>query len=190
MHTSEYGAGMINVFLVRHGEADASWSEALDPGLSGMGHAQAEAVAARLGHRPPFVIRSSPQRRARETAAPLAEALDLEVTIDHRFRELPSLVPVPERGDWLRDIMRTRWPEREPELLDWREQAWSALGTFVHDTVIFTHFMLINALLGRASGDDRLVVFDPDNGSISHLAVSSRGVEVIARGAERATAVL
>lgn len=182
---------MIDVFLVRHGEAAAGWSESTDPGLSTLGQAQAEAVAAALGrHQRRLALRSSPLRRARETAAPLARLLGVEVLIDTCFRELPSTVPLAERAAWLRGIMQSRWSQLDNPLLAWRDQAWAALRALDGDTVVFTHFMIINALVGQASGDERLVVFTPDNGSISHVRLRDEGVEVIARGRSRSTTVL
>ena len=38
----------INIYLVRHGEANASWDEDRDPGLSAKGKKQATAVAEEL----------------------------------------------------------------------------------------------------------------------------------------------
>jgi len=66
--------------LVRHGEPD--WApgdgpSVNDPGLTEFGHAQARATAARLAAYPIDAIYVSPYRRARETAAPLAEATGL-----------------------------------------------------------------------------------------------------------------
>jgi len=38
----------MDIFLVRHGEAAASWGESPDPGLSELGRRQAEVAAALL----------------------------------------------------------------------------------------------------------------------------------------------
>ena len=58
------------IFLVRHGEAAASWGEATDPGLSDKGREQAECaadeLASMLGDYTTIV--SSPLLRAQETA--------------------------------------------------------------------------------------------------------------------------
>ena len=181
---------MINVFLVRHGEAAATWSQAADPGLSPRGHAQAAAVAAALVSRPVSALCASPLLRAQETAAPLARAWAAPVTIDERFRELPSTLPLAERAAWLRGIMQSRWADVGLPLASWRTAAWRALRALDSDTVIFTHFMVINALVGLATGDERLVVFNPDHGSITQFSVSAQEVTLIAHGQEKATTVL
>ena len=91
---------MKHLLLVRHGEsrwnAEGRIQGQSCPGLSARGHAQAEALAeaygghlgAWLGTGPDAVrVVSSDLRRARETAAPLAAALGLEVGTDPRLRE-------------------------------------------------------------------------------------------------------
>jgi alpha-ribazole phosphatase/probable phosphoglycerate mutase len=76
--------------LVRHAEpvaeARGRCYGTLDLELSGAGHAQARALAARLDA--PDAIVSSPRLRAVQTAQPLAELRGLPIEIDERLREL------------------------------------------------------------------------------------------------------
>lgn len=88
---------MGSVILVRHGEAEGNrhhrligWS---DVGLTEAGHDQARLVADRLAHAPVERIVTSDLRRTVETAAPLAQALEMEPHLDARFREIHN-------GDW------------------------------------------------------------------------------------------
>ena len=76
----------IQVLLVQHGEKVAS---AGDPGLTAVGRRQAAAVASWLAEHHPDIefIWASPLRRARETAASIGAALQLEVRTDARLRE-------------------------------------------------------------------------------------------------------
>ena len=84
----------MDIFLVRHGEAAATWSQSSDPGLSDLGGQQAKAVAEALLSRLPgnTALLSSPLARARETAFPLAEALEKPVLVEEAFREVPAPV--------------------------------------------------------------------------------------------------
>jgi probable phosphomutase (TIGR03848 family) len=71
------------VLLVRHGENDYVKKHRLagrQPGvhLNKKGLAQAQAVAERLKGSPVKAVYTSPMERARETAQPIAEALELE----------------------------------------------------------------------------------------------------------------
>jgi broad specificity phosphatase PhoE len=78
---------MSRVHVIRHGKPASTWGDSdEDPGLDAVGQQQAEAVAEVLlalppGLRPDRVV-SSPLRRCRETAAPLARALGVAVEID------------------------------------------------------------------------------------------------------------
>ena len=87
------------LYLVRHGEAAARWGEDPDPGLSELGRAQARRTQMSLIDEltGPVSIISSPLRRARETAAPLAGALGAQIRIDDAFREIPAPVPLAQQ---------------------------------------------------------------------------------------------
>ncbi|MEY2459529.1 MAG: hypothetical protein QOG30_1359, partial [Acidimicrobiaceae bacterium] len=58
---------------MRHGDAAAGWGDDLDPGLSERGQAQARHVAESLKPLGPLPMLTSPLRRCRETAAPIAD---------------------------------------------------------------------------------------------------------------------
>ena len=67
----------VNIFLIRHGEANASWDEDRDPGLSEKGKLQSELLEKEILNSLPsrFDAISSPLSRAKETATPLKEKL-------------------------------------------------------------------------------------------------------------------
>jgi len=71
--------GPTTILLVRHAEKRVDGS---DPGLSAAGRARAAELARVLSDVPLAAIYASQFVRTRETGAPLAERLDLEVTID------------------------------------------------------------------------------------------------------------
>ena len=73
------------VWLVRHGEP--AEAVGIDPGLTALGHMQASMLEGRLDR---VALRTSPLRRARETAASLEVAWGTIALVDARFRELPS----------------------------------------------------------------------------------------------------
>jgi len=68
------------VWVVRHAErADAGTDDQPDPELSDIGRARAVELARFLGEAGITSVHSTPYRRTMQTAAPLAEALGLEV---------------------------------------------------------------------------------------------------------------
>ena len=182
---------MPDLYLVRHGRAAAGWDADPDPGLDSEGRAQAEVMAEKLAPLGPLPVIVSPMARARETAAPLAAAWSVEPRIEPRVGEIPSpMQDLEERGQWLREIAARRWSVLEASLSQWRAAAIAALTGLHTDTVVITHFILINAAVGAATGDDRVVSFSPDYCSVTRLRVQAGGLELVARGATGRTRVL
>ena len=181
----------MKIYIVRHGEAAASWGESTDPGLSALGHQQATAAAARLlpilDHSCDLI--SSPLLRAQETATPLSEALALAVTIDPTFKEIPSPVPLTQRQDWLRGFMTQSWPEQPAELSSWKESILQRLVALQKPTVIFSHFLVINTVVGAINNKQETLSFMPDNGSITILELEEGELQVVDYGKELETKV-
>lgn len=177
---------------MRHGEAAASWAQAPDPGLSPLGQEQARAAARELQARltaGAVQLVSSPLARTRETAAPLADHLGLAVQINEAFREIQAPVPLSGRQAWLRQFMQQRWDEQPESLHLWRERASGELLALTAPAVVFTHFLVINAVLGQIQGSPTTLCCWPDNGSITQLRRSEHGLELVALGAQMRTAV-
>lgn len=83
---------MPTVLLVRHGHSSANGDGVLAGRLPGMhltekGREQAERLAERFRDLPVVRVVSSPLERCLETAAPLAAAAGLEVTVDDELQE-------------------------------------------------------------------------------------------------------
>ena len=112
------------------------------------------------------------------------------MTSEHRASQKPSADDLPGRGAWLRSIYAGRWAEQDDALLRWRAQLLAAIGALDVATVVVTHFFGINAAVGAASGDDRLVCFRPDNCSRTVLENDGGRLRLVQLGAEGATAVL
>ncbi len=182
---------MVRLYLVRHGKAAASFSEARDPGLDEAGAAQAEAMAERLAPLGPLPIISSPLRRTRETAMPLERRWRFTARVEPAVGEIPSPSDDPSaRGEWLRGVMAGVWSAQPDDLRAWRRHVIDALLGLSRTTVVVTHFVAINVAVGCAEGDDRVVAFAPDNCSVTALDVEGGHLRLVRRGVERATQVL
>lgn len=73
------------ILVVQHGEKERLPG---DPGLTALGHTQAEATAAWLVEAvAPLAVWSSPHRRALQTAAPIVARTCVDLKIDTRLRE-------------------------------------------------------------------------------------------------------
>ena len=181
----------MDIYLVRHGEAAASWAQSSDPGLSELGERQAELTAQSLHSRVPGDIQliSSPLLRARETAEPLASTLGQPVLLDDVFCEIPAPVPLPQRQVWLRQFMQEQWAAQPEELWAWRSRASQRLLDLGRPTVVFTHFLVINAIVGLVLDRAETLCFMPDNASITHLRLGGDGLELVTLGDEMVTVV-
>jgi probable phosphoglycerate mutase len=177
----------MKIFLVRHGEAAAPWHEADDPGLSQRGREQAAATAEQLQQQVEAGIRliSSPLLRARETARPLAQNLDAPIAVVEAFREIPAPVPLAERQEWLRTVARQSWSEQHERVQEWQQSLLQQLQQLRQPTVVFTHFMVLNAIVGALTAKDRVVCFLPENASVTTLQWTGDALQLVELGQQR-----
>lgn len=186
---------MAILYLVRHGKAAATWEESLDPGLDQLGREQAETVANKLANLNPIPIFTSPLARTQQTSRPLAQQWNCEPMIEDRVAEIPSPnfgiggSGPKHRKEWLNQILHDQWQNLSKDLQTWRQNLIDVLLEFSSDCVIFSHFVAINAAVGQATSNNRVVSFYPDNGSITMIESSDSGLRLIEKGSEMYTHV-
>ena len=182
---------MSRLYLVRHGRASAGWDTDTDPGLDEIGRRQANDVAARLAPLGPLPIVTSPLRRCRETAAPLGRAWKVEPGVEAAVAEIPSPegVEMADRIDWLRVAMLGSWRDLAPRYVAFRDQVVQLLVSRPADSVVFSHFVAINAAIGAALGDDRLVVRSLDNCSVTIVDIVDGSLQLVESGHEADTLI-
>ncbi|MGH6872764.1 MAG: histidine phosphatase family protein [Rhizomicrobium sp.] len=177
---------MAKLYMVRHGKAEAGFGGAMDPGLDALGREQADAVAAVLRARGPLPILSSPLARTRQTAAPLARLWNAVPVVEDAVAEIPSPegMTLEARVAWLRKLMAGTWRDAPPELAAWREHCIATVAAIPNDSVIFSHYVAINVIAGAATSDDRVVVFSPDNCSVTVFEADGGTLALVEKGAE------
>lgn len=182
---------MTRLYLVRHGRAAAGWNTAADPGLDAVGRAQAAAMTARLEPLGPLDVVSSPLLRCQETAARLARAWGTTARIEPAVAEIPSPdgIAMAERVEWLRLAMAGTWAALGPRYTAFRDGVVQALLALPADTVVASHFIAINAAIGAACGDDRLVVRRLDNCSVTVVDVVDEVFQLVEGGQEADTLI-
>ena len=185
----------IQIALVRHGRASAGWDTALDPELDDLGHSQARGVANKLDQI--FVgkdveIVSSPLVRCRQTASAFAKLRALPVRVCAEVTEIPSPVGVEMSGrvDWLREVMKGRWSDLDKNYLAFRDGLVEFVRAIEHDTVIFSHFVAINAVIGALTNNDRLVIRSLDNCSLTLLECDTKGKLRVAQSGHEADTLI
>ncbi|MEV0162967.1 broad specificity phosphatase PhoE [Nonomuraea fuscirosea] len=165
------------VHLLRHGEVHNPGGVLYGrlPGyhLSETGRLMAETVAKAVGGRDIVALYSSPLERARETAAPLAAKLGIEVVQDERLIEAGNLLEGRVLGQGLAVLrnprnyryfwnpMRPSWGEPYPVIVQRMksiidEARAAARG---HETVLVSHQLPIWAI--RSAAEGRRLWHDP-----------------------------
>lgn len=190
----------MQLLLVRHALPHRTEAgEGSDPELSEEGRQQARRLPDVLARFPVTRLVSSPQRRAVQTAEPVAAARGLDVDIDDRLAEydrgLSHYVPIEQ----IRAERPEEWARMAaghlPSMVDedeFRGRVAAGLTDIVtaadHDdtVVVFSHGGVINVVLHELLGTARLLSFPIDYASVTRLLYgrSGRGAVVAVNGTE------
>jgi broad specificity phosphatase PhoE len=184
----------MQLLLVRHAlPLRSDPGQGSDPDLSEEGRAQIARLPEALARYPISRVVSSPQRRAIQTAEPVAAVHDLAVEIDDRFaeydRDLPVYIPVEQ----IRDENPQEWARMAqghlPSSVDedaFRGRVRAAVDDIVtaaapDETVaVFSHGGVINVVLHEILGTARLLSFPIDYASVTRLLFSRSGQATVA----------
>jgi broad specificity phosphatase PhoE len=184
----------MQLLLVRHALPFRSEpGQGSDPDLSDEGRAQIARLPEALARYPISRVVSSPQRRAIQTAEPVAAARDLAVEIDDRFaeydRDLPVYIPIEQ----IRAENPQEWARMAqgylPSSVDedaFRARVRAAVDYVVtaaapDETVaVFSHGGVINVVLHEILGTARLLSFPIDYASVTRLLFSRSGQATVA----------
>lgn len=189
---------MSRVHMIRHGRPASTWGEAdPDPGLDAVGADQARAVARDLlalpeRERPSRVV-SSPRRRCRETAQPLADALGVAVEIDPRVGEIPTpaALDAQARPGWLRQAFQGKWSDIRGDLdyAAWTRKVAQGVASYP-GAAVFSHFVALNAAVAVATGGEAVAAFRPDHASVTVFDLVDGALILVDKGREASTLVL
>ncbi|HZU71168.1 MAG TPA: histidine phosphatase family protein [Acidimicrobiales bacterium] len=180
----------MELLLIRHAEPVRvpESDERADPGLHERGIAQAERLAQWLAEERLEGIFSSPMRRARQTAEPVATRHNLEIVVDEELsefdREATSYIPVEE----LRATRDERWLAMAEGRLDsfdvdpieFQRGVVTALEHIISANpsrvvAVFCHGGVINAYFAHILGISKLMWFEPLYTSINRVAAARSG---------------
>ena len=184
----------MQVLLIRHAlPLRSEHGEGSDPDLSYEGLAQVKRLPEALSRFPISRVVSSPQRRAIQTAEPVAAARELPVEIDDRFAEYDRALPLYIPIEQIRDENPQEWARMAqghlPIAVDedaFRARVRTAVEDLVaaadpEDTVaVFSHGGVINVLLHEILGTTRLLSFPIDYASLTRLLYSRSGQATVA----------
>ena len=184
----------MQLLLVRHAlPLRSEPGEGADPELADVGLEQAMRLPKAFDRHSIARVLSSPQRRAQQTAQPVADALGLELQIDDRLaeydRDLAHYVPIEQIREEFPDEWERLARGHLPSGVD--EDAFVARVFAVIDDVVasgdhddtvalFSHGGVINVILHRILGTEKLLLFPIDYASVTRLRYSRRGEFTVA----------
>lgn len=176
----------MQLLLVRHAlPLRSEPGEGSDPDLSADGIAQAARLPAALTRFPITRLVSSPQRRAQQTAQPVADALGLGIDIDERLAEydygLSHYTPIEQASEEdLQRLINGQLPgDVDPDAFQAR--IWAGIedviaGAGHDDTVaLFSHGGVINAVVHRVMKTERLLSVQVDYAGVTRVLSSRSG---------------
>ncbi|MBI3437787.1 MAG: histidine phosphatase family protein [Proteobacteria bacterium] len=180
---------MTRIFLARHAEPEKSVGAArADGSLSRFGRSQADYLAERLLEFRPLKVVSGPSLRCKETAAFAAKRLGASVTVDQRFTEVEPPRGTPNANLWLMQNFRgdsaTTWDQLDANVNKWRAENLRAIAEVKENTVVFTHFININAIVSSALHTPNTAVCRPDYASITEISVVNGDIRLVLDGTE------
>jgi probable phosphoglycerate mutase len=186
----------VQLIWVRHAEPERIASGTgipANPPLTTRGIEQAERLAVWLAGEPVDAVVSSPQRRARETAAPIAAAHGLTVEIVDGLVEYDvqadHYIPIEElratKDQRWTAMVEGRWADfggEEPVVFTKRVGAAvdELVRTHPGETVVAVcHGGVINVALAGVLGLERPLWFDPGYTSVSRMVAARTGIRSV-----------
>jgi probable phosphoglycerate mutase len=184
----------MELLLIRHGEplVAVDQPDGADPPLSERGCQQSVLLAHYLAEEHLDAIITSPLRRARQTAEPVAAAQDTSLLIDENVAEFDrgyhSYIPV----EALKATDDARWHALREGRLEafaadpdaFQSQAIGAVDNVIaahpgQKIALVCHGGIINAFIGHVLAIPRLLWFSPQYTSINRVMASRAGVREV-----------
>ncbi len=179
----------MQLLLIRHALPHRSEpGQGSDPDLSEEGIKQAARLPDALARFPITRLISSPQRRAVQTAQPVADALGLPVEIDARLaeydRDLAHYIPIEQIAAEYPEEMARLASGHLPSSVD--EKAFLArINEAIRDVVaagnhedtvaVFSHGGVINGLVHTILGTEKVLCISVDYAGVTRLLSSREG---------------
>lgn len=180
----------MELVFVRHGlpvRIDDAGGPA-DPALSEEGRHQAGVLATWLAATRLDAVYTSPMRRARETAAPLAERLATDMIVDDGLEEfdahLSFYIPIEELAHddprWQQLVAEWSSPAANGVRQAFRARVVDAVERIVADhhgqrVALVCHGGVVNAYLSHILEMDRTLFFEPGYTSVSRVLAARSG---------------
>ena len=113
-----------------------------------------------------------------------------DLKIQNKFSEIPSeKISNDKKQNWLREVMSQDINTLPEEIKSWQDNIMNALSSINSDAVIFSHFMVINAIAASVLRNSKLLYFYPDYTSCTRLLVKDNQIKQIILGNDKKTLI-
>jgi broad specificity phosphatase PhoE len=120
----------------------------------------------------------------------LVDKFQKHLNINSIYSEIPSSdIDKSDKKNWLRDIMQLDIDYLPEEVLKWKNNLVDDCLNLSKDTIVFTHFMVINALVGSLLKNNVLMYFYPNYVSVTKITFENKEVKSISLGDEKKTII-
>ncbi|MEM9654024.1 MAG: histidine phosphatase family protein [Actinomycetota bacterium] len=176
----------MDLVLIRHARPERieGASGPADPDLTDLGHRQADAMAKWIADEHFDALYVSPMARARQTAAPLEQALGLTAGVVPGVQEFDAeenhYIPLEDFRENKEEWRRFLAEQVERDMSDFAEVVRSSIESVIgdhrgHRVGIICHGGVINVWAAAVLGLGPGMFFNPDYTSINRFAAASSG---------------
>ena len=101
-----------------------------------------------------------------------------DIVLDNTFIEIPSKnTALNQKQNWLKKILSTKKDSLPKYIKIWSEEIFNKLITIENDSVIFTHFMVMNSIVSSLIKSETLLSFYPDYTSVLEIISDNKKIK-------------
>ena len=94
-----------------------------------------------------------------------------------------------KKQDWLKSIIQTKRDDLPDFIESWSDDIYLKSKSFKENTIVFTHFMVINALLSRLAKKNTLMYFYPNYTSVVKVGIKNNAFEYFSTEENKKTSI-
>ena len=92
--------------------------------------------------------------------------------------------PQPDHATWLRSLMTGHGADSPDVMNPFRDRVVGVIRTITTDSIVVSHFLAINAVVGAATNDDRVMCFRPAHCSRTIVEIADGRMDLVELGNE------
>ena len=108
----------------------------------------------------------------------MAKKFNKNIVLDNTFVEIPSKnIALNQKHNWLKKILKTKKDSLPEHIRTWSNEILNKLTIIQNDSVIFTHFMVMNSIVSSLIKSETLLSFYPDYASLLEIIIDNKKIK-------------